>query len=119
MIIKVSDVVLLCCSLIERHFYFSCKSLDPTVEDDSTTWTDPSSGRVYTVDRRTGNSYLKDREVRGCIASRRILDVPWQKGHRDPCIHNPSHDSNGEMPNWMKEALQVCSKFLASGFCCG
>lgn len=111
-----SDVVPLCCSLIERHFYFSSKSLDLTVEDDTTTWTDPSSGRVYTVDRRTGNSYLKDREVRGCIASRRILDVPWQKGHRDPCIHN---HNNGEMPNWMKEALQVCSKFSASEFCYG
>lgn len=111
--IQVSDVVPLCCSLIERHFYFSGKSLDLNGEDDTTTWTDPSSGRVYTVDRRTGNSYLKDQEVRGCIARRRILDVPWLKGNHEPCIHN---HSKGEMPNWMKEALQVCPDFAASAF---
>ncbi|EKM59744.1 uncharacterized protein PHACADRAFT_205965 [Phanerochaete carnosa HHB-10118-sp] len=83
--------------------------LDDT-DDDDVLWTDPSSGVVYNLDRRTGNSYLIDASrqhtanAEGGPQSRRTLQH-WPTNQTSTTgIH--------DMPSWIKEALGANQTFV-------
>lgn len=75
-------------------------------------WEDPTTGKTFIIDNRTGNSHPQsarftvgtDGQIEAS-AQRRTLPTPHLT------VEEKNYDNNtdaGHIPNWLREALQVC-----------
>ncbi|KAI4522384.1 hypothetical protein K525DRAFT_238039 [Schizophyllum commune Loenen D] len=82
--------------------------------DDEEMWTDETTGEVYIIDKRSGNSYrLKDERQRDA----EVEDDPNGTSHRGARrtlkLGQQSNATLGETPSWIRKALEVRNRVRA------
>lgn len=84
-------------------------------------WKDPTTGKSFIVDTRTGHSYPKDApsnqdgaEEEPDIGRRTLTRLNWLKKSKDPSSMEDVAQDITSVPRWLEQALQVCLYHIAS-----
>lgn len=85
----------------------------PVADAKKTIWKDPQTRETFVIDNRTGDSYPQsdrlavDADVPiEATSKRRTLRAPQLTAEEDN--HSKSNIGGDHMPDWLREALQVC-----------
>ncbi|KAL1723491.1 hypothetical protein EV715DRAFT_269561 [Schizophyllum commune] len=75
--------------------------------DDEEMWTDETTGEVYIIDKRSGNSYrLKDERQRDAEAEDDPNGISHRGARRTLKLGHQSSATPGETPSWIRKALE-------------
>ena len=76
--------------------------------DDEEIWTDETTGEVYIIDKRSGNSYrLKDERQREAEPEDDPNGISHRGARRTLKLGHQSSATPGETPSWIRKALEV------------
>ena len=71
-------------------------------------WTDETTGEVYIIDKRSGNSYrLKDERQRDTEPEDDPNGISHRGARRTLKLGHQSSATPGETPSWIRKALEV------------
>jgi DNA mismatch repair protein MLH3 len=99
-------------SLIYLLFFDTPQGEEGDTAKDEITWTDPVSGKTFTVDQRTGNSYLQGTGPGGRTDDGNTFQMPYSRRTLTDTRwfsqdDNDTLDEKLEIPSWIQKALQV------------
>jgi len=82
-------------------------------EGDEIVWKDPTTGKTFVVDKRTGNSY--PRKVATYQGEVGCDSVSAECSHRRTLPQYTGDVDDASMPDWIRTALQVSASSLPFG----